>query len=269
MTGDSRKEIKELIGSYFENGCTSIGDNCLYYDHFKEVNVAKQIRFIDNLFEKSEQDCNLLKNEIYGFLSSIEDIRSNLNEVQQKLLDIEYVSIKQTIETLYEQIGNYIVAVANTDIKKSEKVSLRENKDNLLADTVGDSYDGFCWNYAKKGSFVGICTVPYSAVNQAKQMFEDFKVIFVESNNIVAFENNLHELDLSSLEREAIIHIIQNDGIFQSQLWKDLDIDSRKNSRIVTSLLKKGLISRDSAVSNGARTYRLNINFLCFSPMLN
>jgi len=261
LTGDTPNEIKNVIGSYFEKGCTSIGDNCLYYGHFKEANAAKQIGSIDNLFEKSKRDCSSLRNEIYNFLDSIEDVQSYLSEAQQKLLDIEYVSIKQTIDAIYEQIEDYIVAVANTYIKKGEKVSLRENEDNLLANTAGETFDGFCWNYAKKGDLVGVCTVPSYALNQTKQMFEDFKIRFEESNDVMIFEKKLNELDLSFLERETISIIIQNDGIFQSQLWRELDIDSRKCSRIVTSLFKKGLINRDSAVSNGARTYRLSTKF--------
>ena len=261
LTGDSPNKIKELIGSYFEKGCTSIGDNCLYYGHFKEANAAKQIGSIDNLFEKSKRDCNSLRNEIYNFLDSIEDVQSYLSEAKQKLLDIEYVSIKQIIEAIYEQIEDYLVAVANTDIKKGEKVYLRENEENLLADIVGESFDGFCWNYAEKGDFVGVCTVPSYALNQTKQLFEDFKILFEESNDVMIFGKKLNELDLSFLESETISIIIQNDGILQSQLWRELDIDSRKCSRIVTSLFNKGLISKDSDVYNGARTYRLNIKF--------
>ena len=251
LTGDARNEIKDVIGLYFEKECTSIGNNCLYYGHFKEANAAKQIRSIDDLFEKSKQDCNSLINEIYSFLDSVEGVKSYLSKTQQKLLDIEYVSIKQTIEALYEQIEDYLIAVANTDIKKGEKVFLREKGTNLLADIGGETFDGFCWNYTKKGDFVGICTVPSYALNQTKQLFEDFKIFFEELN------------DLSFLERETISLIIRNDGIIQSQLRRELDIDGKKCSRIVKSLFKKGLISKDSVFLNSRHTYRLNIKFRC------
>jgi len=49
------------------------------------------------------------------------------------------------------------------------------------------------------------------------------------------------------------------DGVFQSELWKEMDIDSRKCSRIVTKLVKGELVVRESAVSNGARTYLLRV----------
>ena len=47
------------------------------------------------------------------------------------------------------------------------------------------------------------------------------------------------------------------DGVFQNQLWKELNIDSRKCSRVIAKLLKDGLITRESAVDNGARTFLL------------
>lgn len=191
LTGVPLDEIKEVIGSYFEKGCTSIGDNCLYYGHFKEANAAKQIGPIDNLFEKSKKECNSLRNEIYSFLDSIEDVQLHLSEAQQKLLDTESVSIKQTIEALYEQIEDYLISVANTDIKKGEKVFLREKGTDLLADIGGETFDGFCWNYAKKGSFVGICTVPSYALNQTKQMFENFMIIFEESYDIITYKKKI------------------------------------------------------------------------------
>jgi len=60
------------------------------------------------------------------------------------------------------------------------------------------------------------------------------------------------------LEDEAFSIIKKHkEGVYQNTLWKKLDIDSRKCSRIVKKLLDKKLIIRESAVSNGARTYLL------------
>ena len=47
------------------------------------------------------------------------------------------------------------------------------------------------------------------------------------------------------------------DGVLQSDLWKCLDIDSRKCSRIVSKLLKEDLITREPESADGVRTYRL------------
>lgn len=60
------------------------------------------------------------------------------------------------------------------------------------------------------------------------------------------------------LEEEAYNIIRRHkDGVFQNVIWKELDIDSRKCSRIVKKLLDKDLITREVGVSNGARTYLL------------
>ena len=50
----------------------------------------------------------------------------------------------------------------------------------------------------------------------------------------------------------------ESGGINQSEFWKELDVSSRKGSRIVESLLEKELISRDEAVFEGHRTYYLS-----------
>ncbi len=63
--------------------------------------------------------------------------------------------------------------------------------------------------------------------------------------------------DLSSDEKQAYELISSHDGILQSDLWKELDITSRKGSRLATSLAKKGLLTREQATSDGHLTYRL------------
>lgn len=47
------------------------------------------------------------------------------------------------------------------------------------------------------------------------------------------------------------------EGALQSDLWKELKIDSRKCSRIVAKLLKDNLITRVVESAEGIRTYRL------------
>ncbi len=46
-------------------------------------------------------------------------------------------------------------------------------------------------------------------------------------------------------------------GILQSELWKQLDIDSRKCSRIVKKLLDSGQIERIEQRVNGGKTFLL------------
>jgi DNA-binding Lrp family transcriptional regulator len=73
---------------------------------------------------------------------------------------------------------------------------------------------------------------------------------------------------------ETAIEVIgkHEEGVFQNQLWKELDIDSRKCSRVIAKLLKDGLITREAAVDNGARTFLLKIAHReepCFELLLS
>jgi DNA-binding Lrp family transcriptional regulator len=57
-------------------------------------------------------------------------------------------------------------------------------------------------------------------------------------------------------EEDALDLIRRNkEGVYQNALWKELGIDSRKCSRIVTKLLKDDRITREEAISNGSKTY--------------
>lgn len=63
---------------------------------------------------------------------------------------------------------------------------------------------------------------------------------------------------IMDLEEEAYDIIKKHtEGVFQNIIWKELQIDSRKCSRIIKKLLDKDLIIREVGVSNGARTYLL------------
>ena len=65
--------------------------------------------------------------------------------------------------------------------------------------------------------------------------------------------------ELSDLERKAyeLIKKSGKKGIYQNDLWRQLNINSRDASRIVSKLLKKRLIIRKPAVNRGRRTYLL------------
>ncbi|MFB6109028.1 MAG: helix-turn-helix transcriptional regulator [Haloplanus sp.] len=65
------------------------------------------------------------------------------------------------------------------------------------------------------------------------------------------------ETDLSPEEREALELIRQTGGIHQSEFWKELDISSRKGSRIAEKLVESGLIDREETVYEGHNTYLL------------
>lgn len=58
---------------------------------------------------------------------------------------------------------------------------------------------------------------------------------------------------------ERILDLIKSseEGILQKELWKLVEIDRRKCSRIVDKLNKEGKITREPETSKGSRTYRI------------
>lgn len=58
---------------------------------------------------------------------------------------------------------------------------------------------------------------------------------------------------------EEILELIKSseEGILQSNLWKIVNIDRRRCSRIIDKLKKEGIIIREPEISNGSRTYRI------------
>lgn len=65
------------------------------------------------------------------------------------------------------------------------------------------------------------------------------------------------EANLSDDERAGLELIRESGGIHQSDFWKELDVSSRKGSRIVESLFEKDMIQREDTVYEGHNTYYL------------
>jgi hypothetical protein len=65
------------------------------------------------------------------------------------------------------------------------------------------------------------------------------------------------EDDLSEDERRGLELVRQSGGIHQSDFWKELDVSSRKGSRIVDALTERDLINREETVYEGHNTYYL------------
>ncbi|MFB6137712.1 MAG: helix-turn-helix transcriptional regulator [Halobacteriaceae archaeon] len=63
------------------------------------------------------------------------------------------------------------------------------------------------------------------------------------------------EADLSEDERRALELVREENGIYQSEFWKALDVSSRKGSRLATSLEEAGLVQREDTVYQGNTTY--------------
>ena len=66
-------------------------------------------------------------------------------------------------------------------------------------------------------------------------------------------------MDFEDLAGKSLRIITNNgrDGIVQSKLWKELDLNSRDGSRVAISLEKRSLIRRVKFFDNGRWTYRL------------
>jgi len=65
------------------------------------------------------------------------------------------------------------------------------------------------------------------------------------------------EADLNEDERAGLELIRETGGIHQSDFWKELDVSSRKGSRIADALADQELIQREETVYNGHNTYYL------------
>lgn len=65
------------------------------------------------------------------------------------------------------------------------------------------------------------------------------------------------EAELSEDEQRGLELIRETGGIHQSDFWKELDISSRKGSRIAEALLESELIQREETVYQGHTTYYL------------
>lgn len=81
----------------------------------------------------------------------------------------------------------------------------------------------------------------------------------------------------NELEHKALNVIVNNgnDGVLQSELWRELDATSREGSRIALKLEVKGLILREKELFEGRWTYRLypknkpvSLNSIIDSPCL-
>jgi hypothetical protein len=69
--------------------------------------------------------------------------------------------------------------------------------------------------------------------------------------------STVDETDLSEDEQAGLELIREVGGIHQSDFWKELEVDSRKGSRILESLEENGYIEREETVYDGHNTYHI------------
>jgi Lrp/AsnC family leucine-responsive transcriptional regulator len=67
---------------------------------------------------------------------------------------------------------------------------------------------------------------------------------------------------------DEALKLIQSkpEGVLQSELWKELGVDSRKCSRIVKKLEEGGLIERSEFKKEGIKTYLLRARQMPVNP---
>lgn len=65
------------------------------------------------------------------------------------------------------------------------------------------------------------------------------------------------EAELSEDELRGLELVREEGGIHQSEFWKELDITSRKGSRIVEALEERGLVQREETIYQGHNTYHI------------
>ncbi|CQH55726.1 probable transcription factor (homolog to RNA polymerase III subunit RPC34) [Halobacterium hubeiense] len=63
------------------------------------------------------------------------------------------------------------------------------------------------------------------------------------------------ESDLSEDERRGLELVRETRGVHQSEFWKELDVSSRKGSRIASKLEERGFVEREETVHEGNTTY--------------
>jgi hypothetical protein len=69
----------------------------------------------------------------------------------------------------------------------------------------------------------------------------------------------LNDADIEDVTGKTFRIIIDKgkDGILQSKLWKELELNSRDGSRVAIRLEKRSLIKRQKILQNGRWTYKL------------
>lgn len=74
-------------------------------------------------------------------------------------------------------------------------------------------------------------------------------------------DEEFDDINLSKIEKNGLSLIRTEGEIPQSEFWKELDISSRKGSRIVQKLDDNNLIQREETVYQGHNTYLLKPDY--------
>ncbi|ABL77779.1 helix-turn-helix transcriptional regulator [Thermofilum pendens] len=86
------------------------------------------------------------------------------------------------------------------------------------------------------------------------------------ASKVYAHEEDIEELEESSVQFQAlerrVLELLREageKGVLQRELWKKLDVDSRKGLKILRKLESQGLIAKEQVVYKGRKTYVLKL----------
>lgn len=250
---------KQFVASYFKKCCETKKDKCLYFGIFEEEQITDK-------FEMAKMVCNFIRRNIEENSAVIETLKSLLDEDVQKQIDEEHAFLIQVADLMTIQLDDYLIATAGIDLEKDQVAYVIVDNDNLTVDLNPiegmECIECFAWNKTDKGGVVGVSSLPSNSLNELRQMFKLFTdkinqyINTGTLKNVSKVENRIKSL--SSEEKKVLSFIRSSDnGCVQSQLWKKLDIDKDKCSRILESL--SDLIIKEPTNYCGAYTHRLKI----------
>ncbi len=97
------------------------------------------------------------------------------------------------------------------------------------------------------------------AEEEAKRTYEEELEEQLTEEEITGFQLEKTDMDKMCNKVCEIIAGYENDGIFQSQLWKKLKLSSRDGSRLALKLERMGMITREKILEKERWTYKLII----------
>ena len=97
------------------------------------------------------------------------------------------------------------------------------------------------------------------AEEDAKRTYEEELEEKLTEDEITGFQLEKTDMDKMCNRVCEIIAGYENDGIFQSQLWKKLKLSSRDGSRLALKLERMGMITREKILEKERWTYKLII----------
>jgi len=261
LTGETTEDIKRFVADHFKKCCDSKGDECLYFNYLNNSVEAKKLKSIYDIFRRAMKQYENLFHEIYTFSQQIEVCKKNVNATKHRRIEHEYKCFKETISKIVEQSENYIVSTANEKLNINQTIRIKDVGGELVGSVLyTDGIEGVVWNEANEGDPTGVFFISRDFFIEINQSFADFKKE-IEMINLADKEMEMINLaardGLSTWDKKALNMIYSESGIFQNELSIKLNIDSRKCSRIVKSLLDKNFIIREKVASNRSLTYRI------------